>query len=295
MTQQCRRCGIAYDNVTTYYCAYCDLILSQKNTTSRTKKNKQSEILKYVATIVYVIATVLLFLALYHNKPSVMDVLGYLPSYLSALFVGHHIMRKSDSLKILTGEHLISNDPRKPILYLRSFKRDKMLLVGITERVIRTYLLPTYDLLTTYEEELVKNLFIISPVISIKNPKEKSLGAAPIFPKKHWKEKVISLSKSSRYIIIMLDKSPGVLWEIKTIVSNISLSKVVFIIPVTSLSSWSSFRVDYNYLRKEFDFLPEINIKTAAIIFNKKDGIPETVQSRYNTGKSKIETIVKKI
>lgn len=289
----CPKCHTAYDKNATY-CNKCDIDLSEENLIENViEKNKKAKLFKFIAIILFLFSlpSLLFGFSIVGNEINI--PIGLIIG-LILLFSSYYIMRISNSLDMLSGEELIESDPRKPILYLRAFKRDSTILASPFEIIFRTYLFPTPSILMTYEEKLVEELSFFGPVISIRNPKNKfnNLGSAPISATDDtWRSKVNNLSKKSKYIAIMLDSSPGILWEIENLTKNNNLTKIIFLIPFLRGAKYTEFTLEYEELQKKFKFLPNIDYKTGAIVFTKNRNHTQLIQAKSNDGRKKIDAI----
>ena len=110
------------------------------------------------------------------------------------------------------------------VLYLRSFVDDKTTNKRIS--IIND--------VRTEEEVLVDVLSDIAPVYAIGDPKDKKmpLGASRIYvDDEHWKSTVIDMMNRAAVVVLRLGKTDSFWWEVETAVKNISLQKVMFIVP----------------------------------------------------------------
>ena len=110
------------------------------------------------------------------------------------------------------------------VLYLRSFVDDKTTKKRIS----------IFNDVRTEEEVLVSVLSDIAPVYAIGDPKDKKmpLGASRIYvDDKHWKSTVIDMMNRAVVVVLRLGKTDSFWWEVETAVKNISLDKVMFVVP----------------------------------------------------------------
>lgn len=133
-----------------------------------------------------------------------------------------------ESFDVVTGD-----DSRAPILFLRSFKDDHLSL----ELAKPPFLVRALDPSSSPEsiEFLVqKNLDYMGPLICIGNPKDQAPppGAARKYLKDlEWQDSVLKLMMDSAYIIVGVDSTEGLLWEIESIKAHGHLYKTLFIFP----------------------------------------------------------------
>jgi hypothetical protein len=121
-----------------------------------------------------------------------------------------------------------TDDVRAPVLYLRSFHVDKSLArrpFGIL-RVVSV---------CTEEEQLVKALREIGPVVAIGKPGERlpRLGAQRIYVEHaDWQEQIRSWFARAALVVIQVPSEPtkGVTWEIDQSLSVVALDHLVFLV-----------------------------------------------------------------
>ncbi|MBR6591806.1 MAG: hypothetical protein IKK81_04180 [Prevotella sp.] len=110
------------------------------------------------------------------------------------------------------------------VLYLRSFVDDKTTKKRIS----------FVNDVRTEEEVLVSVLSDVAPVYAIGDPKDKKmpLGASRIYvDDEHWKSTVIDMMNRAVVVVLRLGKTDSFWWEVETAVKNISLEKVMFVVP----------------------------------------------------------------
>ena len=116
---------------------------------------------------------------------------------------------------------------RRPILYLRSFQLD--------ERINRTTWL---DVLlgraktANSEQEMVKALRKLGPVIAIGKPDEKlpKLGAARFYASDdRWQEKVADVAREAQLIVWASGHTEGLRWEVKHLIGNVPPERLLVV------------------------------------------------------------------
>lgn len=121
-----------------------------------------------------------------------------------------------------------TRDNRPPILLLRSFDDD---MIG----VVQEYRLSVFRRASqSFEEVLTENLWDYGPVIAIGRPGESipPLGAAREYvTNQDWQTRVGELSASAQMIFLVVGRTEGVRWEIRTIIAAGLLPKTVLIFP----------------------------------------------------------------
>jgi hypothetical protein len=127
-------------------------------------------------------------------------------------------------------------DPRKPVVFLRSFSDDQISLAKAEMPLLRRFVDPG-AVVGTLEELLVSEYADVGPVITIGKPSEDPddlppLGAARQYCQgTEWQEIVRSLMQASALIIVGVGRSAGLAWEIATIRDANLLTKTIFVFP----------------------------------------------------------------
>lgn len=143
------------------------------------------------------------------------------------------------------------------VLYLRSFVDDKTTKKRIS----------IFNDVRTEEEVLVSVLSDIAPVYAIGDPKDKKmpLGASRIYvDDEHWKSTVIDMMNRAVVVVLRLGKTDSFWWEVETAVKNISLDKVMFVVPESK--TFSNVATLYKILLNH-----NIDIKNIEINIEKKN------------------------
>ena len=158
---------------------------------------------------------------------------------------------------------LVSIDSRPPVLFLRSFQDDRLLVLATWFEVF-TWLMTglrmsvwndfarvvaeqkagikyrARDLLNeicrrrALEDILLLEFSNYGPIVAIGDPRHKTryFGAAREFHEgEEWRQAVVEHMRKSRAIIIALDESEGVGWELETLAREGLLEKTLFLCP----------------------------------------------------------------
>jgi len=128
----------------------------------------------------------------------------------------------------------VVNDPRPPILFLRSFRDDQVTLrqQGLINHYFRAE--PTKHRL---DHLLVEEFSRYGPVVAIGRPGEKDLpfGAARTYvPDDHWRDEVTTLACSARAVVIVVDETDGVEWETSVMLQPEFVGKTLFLAAPTT-------------------------------------------------------------
>jgi hypothetical protein len=113
-------------------------------------------------------------------------------------------------LRIAGADEARARDVRAPILVLRSFRNDG----GGIEALLGAATGPR-----TFEQVLVEPLGVHGPVIAIGQPAEPlpHLGAHREYVAEDWQRRVLARLAEAAIIVVVLDETPGLLWEIEQI------------------------------------------------------------------------------
>ena len=113
---------------------------------------------------------------------------------------------------------VMRNDPRQPILYLRSFRSDPLFWASAASA----------------EHELVRAVRSLGPVIAIGAPGTTvpPLGAARLrVSDDHWQDVVAELVRSAQLVLLRIGSSVGFFWELEHLVSTADPRKVLIFLP----------------------------------------------------------------
>jgi len=128
---------------------------------------------------------------------------------------------------------LTTADRRPPILFLRAFRDDQVILdapdLSLLSRLISLGLPPE-----TLDSLLVEEATAYGPLVALGNPRDPypPYGAARgYFEHKDWQTAVRDLLGSSRAVILCMDDTESVAWELKAIVELDHLDKALLLVP----------------------------------------------------------------
>jgi len=132
------------------------------------------------------------------------------------------LVRRGKRLLIMPVDQLLKRDKRPPVLYLRSFTVDAY------RKMTRTRVLPFVGVspdieITEYEEDLAGAVSIIGPMIAIADPNDTSdrVGAARVSAiDSNWRDAVRELSSSASLVVIRPGTTPGIYWELASVVKR---------------------------------------------------------------------------
>jgi hypothetical protein len=129
-----------------------------------------------------------------------------------------------------TADDVLASDPRRPVLYLRSFAIDDQILAtadGIGSRIAGVM---TYTASISPEQEMAFIMDGVGPVVAIGRPGEKlpQLGAARRYvPDHRWRDEVGDLMDDAAVIVIRGGETASLWWEIETAIRRRSAERVL--------------------------------------------------------------------
>jgi hypothetical protein len=142
--------------------------------------------------------------------------------------VGVALIGRGRRLQSCPALQLMQRDPRRPILFLRSFDDDD--LFDPTPRMI-----PLGDYFPRrYEESLAQALRTIGPMITIGRPGDELAllgGARLCVPDHAWKTAVEYLRNRASVVVLMIGRSQGLWWEITSSLESVPIERLLCFFP----------------------------------------------------------------
>jgi hypothetical protein len=144
----------------------------------------------------------------------------------------YHIGKK---MTVKTPEETELDDPRNPVLYLRSFTDDGVAATVVERSPLEIGIMRTPPRLT--EEEIIANeLSRIGPCVAVGSPGERlpSLGMARrYYGNDEWQEEVQKLMQRAELVVMRATGglTPGFLWELEEAVKIVNPKKLLIILP----------------------------------------------------------------
>jgi len=183
--------------------------------------------------------------------------------FLFSIFLGY-LYQKGKKLSKNTADIALTVDPRDSILWLRSFSFDILKTNNVSSNIFN--FVHTFKSMfgSSFEEEIVTVLDKLGPVVALGNINnlEKPLGAYRIETTDDtWKEKVDIYAQKSKYIVIVLQSTPSLLWEINELPKLYKKNKFIFLIPPYSLHSKIKWSLTWNEILKNDNCLPKLTIE----------------------------------
>ena len=159
-------------------------------------------------------------------------LLAILMILLLFAFFGSLVRRGAQRMSANRYQSVREWDHRAPILYLRSFTIDNQ-PVKVRPRGWTARLIGLSGVFPTLDEAVLDCAAPYGPVIAIGDPRDPvpPLGAARKFVGQQgdWKKVVADLANASQLIVMVVDSTEGVRWEVKHIVDHGHAAKTLFL------------------------------------------------------------------
>lgn len=135
-----------------------------------------------------------------------------------------------DRLAVVDMQSRLSKDKRSPTLFLRSFGDDRIEL-----KRSKLVQILSFRRKPTTADELMESIFGgFGPYIAIGRPgeRQRTFGASRVYlGDDEWQSEVTQFIHEARFVVVFLDKSEGLKWEIDQVLSQGALNKTLFILP----------------------------------------------------------------
>lgn len=132
-----------------------------------------------------------------------------------------------------TAEELLAQDPRPPVVFLRSFLDDSLKQEAPKGDLLVRTVVPR----NTVEEGVTMILRQLGPVVAIGRPGESlpELGASRIYVSDaEWQDQVSSWARRSRLVVMMVNHAtPGTVWEVLHSRDHVGPDRFVLYFPPT--------------------------------------------------------------
>jgi NAD(P)-dependent dehydrogenase (short-subunit alcohol dehydrogenase family) len=145
----------------------------------------------------------------------------------------HALLRKAQSQVRFSIDQLSERDPRPPILFLRAFRDDQVGLPNPRQALLGRLFSFGFQL-QSLDHLLLDEGTIYGSVVALGNPQDRfpPYGAARgYFEHKDWQQAVFDLCTKSRAIILCLDETDSIWWEVSHVHGNNHLDKTLFVLP----------------------------------------------------------------
>ncbi len=213
----------------------------------------------------------------------------FIPLVFPIHYLALKLHRQSLTMTMRPAKSALLEDPRAPVLYLRSFGRDRVgcyTWLQILFELFRPKLLVgglSKAHLSTYEEMIVEELYKVGPVVAVSDPKDSGklppIGAHRIdFDHDNWQDGVIAIADSAAVIVLILDTTPGAIWELLVSVKSDRRRKLLLLTPhLRTRREEDRYRTAYSKLKSVLPELPDFSLEIVAIRFNEQTNVFDPV------------------
>ena len=149
-----------------------------------------------------------------------------------ALIIGRTARARARQLAIRSILNSQQSDSRPPILFLRAFRDDRVMLAPASVPLLGR-LMNFLQAKGSLDVLLLEEGTTLGPVVAIGNPNDPipPYGAARgYFSDGDWRQSVSKLASDSQLIIICLDTAEGVLWELEHLTAEGHAAKTLFLL-----------------------------------------------------------------
>jgi TM2 domain len=152
--------------------------------------------------------------------------------FLITAHAGFKLLRSGWKYDVVSAEQLLETDPRRPVLYLRSFEADSKIVLRPDGFWNKATMLFDYMVTFSPEQELAEIMNQVGQMIAIGKPGEPlpELGAARLYvADADWKAKVTDMMERSRLVIIRTGSTPNLEWEIEQAITHVPRRQILFV------------------------------------------------------------------
>jgi hypothetical protein len=176
---------------------------------------------------------------LFGVEPALLDVITLVAGVV-LLVIGGFVVRLARMWARASADRLRARDPRRPVLYLRSFEDDDLQLptvVSARRPFLELFAQRGSD---PFEESIAWQLAPYGPIVAIGRPGRSihSLGAArELLPDEIWRAAVSERMAAAGAIVVTIGSTDGLRWELAQLVSGGHLGRTVFVVPPTDVDA----------------------------------------------------------
>jgi len=153
-------------------------------------------------------------------------------------FIGVALMHRGRKLLATSGDTRLASDPRKPVVYLRSFAAD-----SLGAGVVNSWPLLKFGYFTD-EEQLATVMNELGPFVAIGDPREAlpDLGADRIYVREgDWQKRVQELLRDACLVVLRAGTTENFWWEFQTVKVHVAPERVLLLVS-TAGASYETFR-----------------------------------------------------
>jgi len=193
------------------------------------------------------------------------------------VIVGARMLQYWERLNQPNADHVLARAQHPPILFLRPFSLDALPVSPIGDQWYAFIRVLSWLDKRTFEEHLSSTFADLGPVIAIGRPGEEVplLGAAREYADdSSWQALVRERAAVSQFVIMEVDASPGMEWEIDNVSKLVGLQRILIVLPPGEdlikkrPEGWDKRWAE---LQGRFPFLPDVSEDTAGVLYDWKD------------------------
>jgi hypothetical protein len=147
------------------------------------------------------------------------------------LFGGMWVIGRGRRMRAASGEAVLAEDERLPVVYLRPFDADNRKVYTAWGSRVRPSSREPY---ITHEERLARTLRKVGPFVAVGDPTEELplLGAARVYASDGgWRATVDELSARAGVVLLQTGDSEGLAWEVHHVVELGAPERVILALP----------------------------------------------------------------
>jgi hypothetical protein len=170
------------------------------------------------------------------SHPVVETSLGYVAA-IASLFAGMRMIGTARRHWVSSADIRIEQDPRPPVLYLRSFHDDALLSQQRAHW-------------RTHEEMWAQQLKRVGPVVALGAPGRElpHLGAARRYEtESEWQNAILEWMRVASLVVLFLGDTEAFSWEVEQTVEIVPPERLVFLLP-SDPARWPAFRAHFQAL-----------------------------------------------
>ena len=204
----------------------------------------------YWSILIFVIPGFILGELTLMGEPLKFDLQNF--TMLAVLATGIFLLSKlalgqAQKQSIISMDELQVDDPRPPILFLRSFGDDQVAFQK-RGRLLMSFLSDITDPPSNLDQELLWEGMFFGPVVALGNPADKvpPYGIARGYvANRNWQQVVSELASEAAAIVICFDDTDSLWWEVEHVLTNSYIEKTLFLLnPKYAESGANSVLVD---------------------------------------------------
>jgi hypothetical protein len=163
------------------------------------------------------------------------------------------------------------NRTRAPVVYLRSFEAEKLTLADIKAAFVGKVIPGTMGYWHNVGHFVTDFLSVVGPACELEPPAGRHLvrGWAPSRPHAvrvaddQWQQHVRGLLTGAALVVVQIDRSPGLDWELRQVVRTVPPIKVLLVLPPTKAVYEEARKWARNFFPVAFpDAIPESRLMT---------------------------------